>query len=196
MQWCNTDTTSEYKIAYVFLLLTVSINIRITHFLGYCMRMRIQCIPCMHAAGCLCGTPYVYTMVGRLQVRQYTAIVVPTSRSSTFSLAPVEAFHRSATMKSGISLPTYSPKSENDLKWTKHINSICNKMRWLIGMFYRKFYMYSSRETSLKLTNLYFALIWNMRQLCGITPAITCKDLKTWLPVSSHSANIVQRNGF
>ena len=26
--------------------------------------------------------------------------------------------------------------------------------------------------------------------------AITCKDLKVWLPVSSHSANIVQRNAF
>ena len=62
-------------------------------------------------------TPYVYAMVGRLEVRQYTATVGPTSRSSMSSLAPVEDFHRSATMKSGISLPTYSQKSVMMSRW-------------------------------------------------------------------------------
>ena len=60
-----------------------------------------------------------------------------------------------------------------DLKWTKHMNSICNKTRRLIGMFYRKFYMYSCRETSLKLDLQIFispSCIWNMRQLLGSAP--------------------------
>ena len=37
-----------------------------------------------------------------------------------------------------------------DLTWAKHINSICNKTRKLVGMFYRKFYN-SNQDTSPKL---------------------------------------------
>ena len=38
-----------------------------------------------------------------------------------------------------------------DFTWSKHITSICNKTRKLIGMYYRKFYKYSNQVTSLKL---------------------------------------------
>ncbi len=61
-----------------------------------------------------------------------------------------------------------------------HQLNICNKTRRLIGMFYRKFnfYMYSSRETSLKLyKSLFCPHIWNMRQLHVWDPYLR-KDIK------------------
>ena len=38
-----------------------------------------------------------------------------------------------------------------NLSWSEHINSICNKARRLIGLFYRKFYKFSNSQSLLKL---------------------------------------------
>ena len=39
----------------------------------------------------------------------------------------------------------------SDFTLSKHVTSICNKIRKLIGMYHRKFYKYSNQETSLTL---------------------------------------------
>ena len=47
----------------------------------------------------------------------------------------------------------------SDFTWSKHITSICNKTRKLIGMYYRKFYKYS---TSLNRPHLEYASpVWS-----------------------------------
>ena len=60
----------------------------------------------------------------------------------------------------------------SDLTWARHITNICNKTRKLIGMFYRNFYKYSSKDTSLKLYKSlirphleYAPAIWNPHTL-------------------------------
>ncbi len=63
---------------------------------------------------------------GWLDAWRYANTLRPTSRSSTSS---VEDFHRSATMKSWISLPTYSQKSVMMSRW-----NLCSQNRQYIGL--------------------------------------------------------------
>ena len=44
----------------------------------------------------------------------------------------------------------------SDLSWSKHITSVCNKARRLLGLLYRRFYQQSEPETLLK---LYMSLV-------------------------------------
>ena len=45
-----------------------------------------------------------------------------------------------------------------NLSWSEHINSICNKARRLIGLFYKKFYKFSNSQSLLK---LYCSLLYS-----------------------------------
>ena len=79
-----------------------------------------------------------------------------------------------------------------DLTWAKHINSICNKTRKLVGMFYRNFYKYSNQDTSLK---LYKSLIHpHLEYASAVWSPNLAKDIKAIEDVQKFGLRVCTKN--
>ena len=80
-----------------------------------------------------------------------------------------------------------------DLTWAKHINSICNKTRKLVGMFYRNFYKYSNQDTSLK---LYKSLIRpHLEYASAVWSPHLAKDIKAIEDVQKFGLRVCTKTG-